>query len=173
MLWVRISIRSRCTTLCDKVCQWLATGRWFSPDTPVSSTNKTGRHYIYKWNIVGSGVKHHTPTIQPLLFVVWYHEIRILRIFSVSIFYCSNIMQIHYFDNRIRKQPNKCLYQSVSKILHTLKNTKVCQWLAVSRFSPVSSTNTTDRLDITEILLNVSLNTITLIPKRKLRQDNR
>ena len=29
------------TTLCDKVCQWLATGRWFSPDTPVSSTNKT------------------------------------------------------------------------------------------------------------------------------------
>ena len=29
MLWVRISIRARCTTLCDKVCQWLATGRWF------------------------------------------------------------------------------------------------------------------------------------------------
>jgi hypothetical protein len=24
--WVRISIRARCTTLCDKVCQWLATG---------------------------------------------------------------------------------------------------------------------------------------------------
>jgi hypothetical protein len=23
MLWVRISIRARCTTLCDKVCQWL------------------------------------------------------------------------------------------------------------------------------------------------------
>jgi len=22
------------TTLCDKVCQWLATGRWFFPDTP-------------------------------------------------------------------------------------------------------------------------------------------
>jgi hypothetical protein len=98
MLWVRISIRSRCTTLCDKVCQWLATGRWFSPDTPVSSTNKTGRHYIYKWNIVGSAVKHHTPTIQPLLFVVSYHEIRILRIFSVSIFYCLNIMQIHVIE---------------------------------------------------------------------------
>jgi hypothetical protein len=27
--------------LCDKVCQWLATGRWFSPGPPVSSTNKT------------------------------------------------------------------------------------------------------------------------------------
>jgi len=29
------------TTLCDKVCQWLAAGRWFSLDTPVSFTNKT------------------------------------------------------------------------------------------------------------------------------------
>ena len=31
------------TTLCDEVCQWLATGRWF---TPVFSTNKTDRHDI-------------------------------------------------------------------------------------------------------------------------------
>ena len=45
-LWVRISIRVRCTTLCDKVCQWLATGQWFSPGPPVSSTNKTHRHDI-------------------------------------------------------------------------------------------------------------------------------
>jgi hypothetical protein len=29
------------TILCDKVCLWLATGRWFSPGPPVSSTNKT------------------------------------------------------------------------------------------------------------------------------------
>jgi len=35
MLWVRISIRARCTTLCDQVCQWLATGRWFSPGTEM------------------------------------------------------------------------------------------------------------------------------------------
>ena len=44
MLWVRILIRARCTTLCDKVCQWLATGQWFSQRPPVSSTNKTDRH---------------------------------------------------------------------------------------------------------------------------------
>ena len=31
------------TTLCDKVCLWLAAGQWFSP---VSSTNKPGRHDI-------------------------------------------------------------------------------------------------------------------------------
>ena len=54
MLWVRISIRARCTTLCDKVCQWLATGRWFSPDPLVSTCNKTDRH-----DITESGVKHH------------------------------------------------------------------------------------------------------------------
>jgi hypothetical protein len=46
MLWVWISIRARCTTLCDKVCQWLATGSWFSPGPPVSSINKTDRHDI-------------------------------------------------------------------------------------------------------------------------------
>ena len=46
MLRVRISIRAMCTTLCDNVCQWLATGRWFSPGPPVSSTNKTDRHDI-------------------------------------------------------------------------------------------------------------------------------
>jgi hypothetical protein len=34
------------TTLCDTVCQWLAAGRWFSPGTPVSATNKTYCHYI-------------------------------------------------------------------------------------------------------------------------------
>ena len=34
------------TTLTDKVCQCLAAGRWFSPGSPVSSTNKTNRHDI-------------------------------------------------------------------------------------------------------------------------------
>jgi hypothetical protein len=33
-------------TLCDKVRQWLATGQWFSPCTPVSFSNKTDRHDI-------------------------------------------------------------------------------------------------------------------------------
>jgi hypothetical protein len=34
------------TTLCDKVCQWLAAGRWFSPGTLVSNSNKTDHHDI-------------------------------------------------------------------------------------------------------------------------------
>jgi hypothetical protein len=47
-LWVRIPLRWGVldTTLYDQVCQWLATGRWFSLGTPVSSDNKTDRHDI-------------------------------------------------------------------------------------------------------------------------------
>ena len=39
-LWVWIPLRRGVldTTLCDKVCQWLVAGQWFSP---VCSTNKT------------------------------------------------------------------------------------------------------------------------------------
>ena len=46
------------TTLCDKVCQWLATGRWFSPGPPVSSTNKTDRHHITEI-LLKVALKHH------------------------------------------------------------------------------------------------------------------
>ena len=34
------------TTLCDTICERLSAGRWFSPATPVSFTNKTDRHDI-------------------------------------------------------------------------------------------------------------------------------
>jgi hypothetical protein len=45
-LWAKIPLRRGAldTTLCDKVCQWLTTGLWFSRGTAVSSTNKTDRH---------------------------------------------------------------------------------------------------------------------------------
>ena len=47
-LWVRNPLRRGVldTISCDKVCQWLAEGRWFSPGTPLSSNNKTDRHDI-------------------------------------------------------------------------------------------------------------------------------
>ena len=46
----------RHTTLCDKVCLFAL---WFSPCTPVSSTNKTGRHDIAK---IMLKVARNTPT---------------------------------------------------------------------------------------------------------------
>ena len=47
-LWYfnNISWRGVLDTTCVKVCQWLATGRWFSPGTLVSSTDKTNCHDI-------------------------------------------------------------------------------------------------------------------------------
>jgi hypothetical protein len=62
-LYVRIPLRRGVlnTTLCDKVCQWLAADRWFSPGTPISTTNKTDRHNIYNWNILAwAGFEHTT-----------------------------------------------------------------------------------------------------------------
>ena len=34
------------TALCEKVCQRLEAGQWFSPGTPVSTIDKTDRHDI-------------------------------------------------------------------------------------------------------------------------------
>ena len=47
----QVIVRERCAykiieKLCDKVCQWLATGQWFSLSTLVSSTNKSDLHNI-------------------------------------------------------------------------------------------------------------------------------
>ena len=36
--------KTKHNVLSDKVCQWLTAVQWFSPGTPVSSTNKTDRH---------------------------------------------------------------------------------------------------------------------------------
>jgi hypothetical protein len=71
MLRVRISIRARCTTLCDKVCQWLATGRWFSPSPPVSSTNKTDRRDITEISLkmALNIIKHN---IKPNIYRYWH-----------------------------------------------------------------------------------------------------
>ena len=48
ILWVWTPLRWVVldTSLCNKVCQWLAAGLWFSTGTPVFSTNKTDCHDI-------------------------------------------------------------------------------------------------------------------------------
>jgi hypothetical protein len=58
-------------TLCDKDCQWLAVGRWFSPGTPVSSANKTDHHD--KTEILLK-VALNTITLTLTLFVVLLHN---------------------------------------------------------------------------------------------------
>ena len=99
MLWVLD------TTLCDKVCQWLATGRWFSPDPQVSSTNKADSHDIAEillkvaLNTINLtkhyGISHVTNT----------STLTNIQIFSVLMEAVSNVNKIHFclrfFDGNI------------------------------------------------------------------------
>ena len=48
--------------LCDKVCQWLAAGRRFFQETPVSSTNKTDRHETRSVQFYFNGNTSYLPT---------------------------------------------------------------------------------------------------------------
>ena len=91
-LWVRTLFMARCTpyNIMRKICQWLATGWWFSLGTPVSSTNKTERHdrteillkvtlntitqthLLYGMNNTNSHVISHVlPVVKQ--FFYWYH----------------------------------------------------------------------------------------------------
>jgi hypothetical protein len=47
-LWVRTPFMARCAryNIMWQSGKWLATGRWFSPGTPISSTNETDHHDI-------------------------------------------------------------------------------------------------------------------------------
>ena len=70
-LWVRNPFMARCTryNICDKVCHWLSTGRWFSRGTPVSSTNKTDRYDITEilLKVALNTINHPTH-----LFMIWF-----------------------------------------------------------------------------------------------------
>jgi hypothetical protein len=81
--WVRIPHRRDVpdTMLCDKVCEWLAASRWFSPGTPVSSTNKTDRHDIAEILLkVALNIITLTPSsdlyliVCCLLYILYIHE---------------------------------------------------------------------------------------------------
>ena len=55
---------------CDKVCQWLATGQWFSHGTAVSSTNKTDWHDVAKI-LLKVAFKPYNPTTSPNRTIDW------------------------------------------------------------------------------------------------------
>ena len=75
-LWVRIPLKRGVldTTLCDKVCQWLAAGRWFSLGTVISPTNKTDCYDIHE---ILLNVTLNTVTItlynDPFHYMYWFY----------------------------------------------------------------------------------------------------
>jgi hypothetical protein len=70
------------TILCDKACQWLVAGRWFSPGPPVSTTNKTNRHDIAK--ILLKVALNECRTFRPRTFRPWTFWLRFFAKVDVS-----------------------------------------------------------------------------------------
>ena len=94
--------------LCDKVCQSLVAGRWISPGTPVSSTNKTDLH-----DITEILLKVALKTITLTLPLKWIHQIGLYNNWDIILtdsgypvkalwFYYSqrllNYFSFQYFD---------------------------------------------------------------------------
>ena len=83
-VWVRTSFRRDVldTILCDKVCQWLEAGRWFSPGTPVSSTNKTDHHDIVETllKVPLNNINQTKPILYHLLLKWRWQEIQTIHI---------------------------------------------------------------------------------------------
>ena len=122
MLWVRISIRARCTTLCDKVCQWLATGWWFSPGTPVSSTNKTDHH-----DITEILLKVVLNTIKQTNKHTWISKLPFWFRFHISVRYCLlQLSKCKPVSNiRVNTHVNHCrwiIYQIISDFIPKIDN---------------------------------------------------
>ena len=99
--------------LCDKVCQWLAAGLWFSPGTPVSSTN-----YVIKFV---SDLRQVSGSLLVLLFppqIMWSSLSATCRVSVVFSWYS-------YF-----------LHKLCDQVCQWLAG---CQWFSPG--TPVSSTN--------------------------------
>ena len=87
MLWVRILLRWSVldTTLCAKVCQWIAAGQWFSLVTPVSSTNKTDHHDLTEilFKVALNNIKpNQSIRIEEVSFSIQVFELHILNKWS-------------------------------------------------------------------------------------------
>jgi hypothetical protein len=88
---------------CDIICQWLATSRWFSPGTPVSSTNKTDRHDITEillkvgFNTINQPTNPLCATNPESYQVKWKTNIcRISRDFTKPIYLIGTDISINY-----------------------------------------------------------------------------
>jgi hypothetical protein len=130
MLWVRISIRARCTTLCDKVCQWLTTARWFSPEPLVSSTNKTDLHDIAEillkvaLSTINQTNKHTVPKLNRK--VVERSIIILTSIYRSAVMIHCRWMSPHFLNKTMR-----FIYVVVYvKRISTLANNWVCSVFA-------------------------------------------
>jgi mRNA-degrading endonuclease HigB of HigAB toxin-antitoxin module len=90
------------TTLCDKICKWLAACLWFSPSSLVSSTNKTDRHNRAEILLT---VAFNTITLT-LFPIFWWKSLKVaFSIINHFIYFNKNVLDI--------SGKKKCLMNSV------------------------------------------------------------
>jgi hypothetical protein len=83
-------LQKGCTRLAaasDKAYQLLAFGRWFSPGTPVSSTNKTDYNDIAAI-LLKSDVKHHKPNQMSITLVYDILSYQTSKYLTKSTYFC-------------------------------------------------------------------------------------
>jgi len=79
-VWTLFMTRCTLYNIMCQVCQWLVAGKWFSPDTPVSS-NKNWLPQ-YNWNMFESGFKYHNHN--PYFLYIFHVKLQIFKIQSRS-----------------------------------------------------------------------------------------
>ena len=130
------------TTFCDKVCQWLAAGLWFSAGPPVSSTNKTDPHNITEilLKVVLNTIKP-KPTIVPLeghIGLTVYFLQFFLFTFTGQKFFLSEIFpcKLHIKSLMLKKFPLKSFLIRFSWNFHLFTSKYKCKFLT-SQFSTI------------------------------------
>jgi len=94
-------------TLFDKVCQWLATGQWFSPNLPVTSTNKTDHHDIIKI-LLKVALNTTTLNLTPGWLLVASHS-------AAKIMHIQSSQSVSVRTDKIWLEPVKCQISPVQK----------------------------------------------------------
>ena len=130
------------TTLCDKVCQWLVAGLWFSPGTPVSSTNKVDRQDItaillkVALNIITQSIIIKVVSLNPD-----HGEVYSMQHYVIK--FLSDLWQIVGSSPGTVKLDYKiciCKHAALMNKRSTTFCDKICQWLATGQW--FSSTTT-------------------------------
>ena len=87
------------TTLCDKMCQWPATGRLYtSPVIPVSSSNKADRHDIAEILLkVANNIVTLIHTRQLILYYVIICKYQHISLFKCLFIQMKNIFVLHSY----------------------------------------------------------------------------
>ena len=76
------------TTFCDKVCQRLPTGRWFSQGTLISSMNKSNRHDVIEI-LLKVALNIISQTLQIVTCCVWLTALSVTQKSSQSFWSCQ------------------------------------------------------------------------------------